>query len=247
LKNLVVYITPKLEENNFTTDLILSLKDSGTDKIELGVPFSDPCADGKIIEKANFKALKNNFKLQDIFDITKSINNKIDIFWMGYFNSFYNKGKIDTILKIAKNLNVKGFIIPDLPFEEYYLYKSDFENNSINNISFITPLTNRDRVKTLLDNSKEFIYLVAYAGVTGSSKNEDLSLIIENIREYSNTKLFLGFGINRENAKIKSKNVDGVIVGSEFVKILLKDSITQTQKIKDITNLARDIKNEINS
>jgi tryptophan synthase alpha chain len=231
LKDLVAYITPKIENNSFTTELILSLKDSGVDKIELGIPFSDPSADGPIIEKANFISLNNGFKSSDLFEISKNINDKIDTFWMGYFNSFYSKGDgVKNIIKIAKRLNIKGFVIPDLPFEEAEKYKNEFCQSSVALIDFITPLTPKDRVKMLLTNSREFIYLVAYAGITGTNKQEDLTTIIQNIKESSNTKLYIGFGVDKQTAKDKSKGVDGVIVGSAFIKILIDDSLSKKRK-----------------
>jgi len=158
---------------------------------------------------------------------------------MGYFNSFYHK-KYDFIVNKAKEAEVKGFIIPDLPYEETQLYS---EKHPL--ISFVAPTDSKDRIKTILQNSKEFIYMVAYAGITGSEKNEDLNEIISNIREVSSTPLYIGFGVNEKTAKEKSKNVDGVIVGSAFIKILLEKD-TYSNKIKKLQTIAKTIKSEIN-
>ena len=245
MKKLVAYITTGYPDLNFTEDVILSLKESGADMIELGLPFSDPVADGPIIEKANLKSLENGFKINDIFEVSKKVAKDIDTFWMGYFNPFYQKG-MDFMTQKAKELKVKGFIIPDLPYEEALTYKDSIQKQEIALIDFVAPTDKKERISHILKNSKEFIYMVAYAGITGSSKTEDLSNIIRNVREFTNTPLFIGFGVNTKTAKQKSKNVDGVIVGSEFVKVLLDDSLTNSEKINKVSQIAKEIKEQIN-
>ena len=240
MKKLVAYLTTAFPDKNFTIDAILALKENGVDKIELGIPFSDPVADGPVIEKANLIALQNGFKIDDVFEVSKVIGEKIDTYWMGYFNSFYHKG-YDFMAQTAKNYNIKGFIIPDLPYEETINYK-----NKHPLISFVAPTDSFERIETILKDSQEFIYMVAYAGITGSDKKEDLSEVIENIRKVSNTPLYIGFGVNEQTAKEKAKNVDGVIVGSAFIKVLLEND-TYSNKIKKISTIAKNIKESINS
>jgi len=245
LKKLVAYITTGYPDLNFTEDVILSLKEAGADMIELGLPFSDPVADGPVIEEANLLSLKNGFKIDDVFEVSKKVAPVIDTLWMGYFNPFYQKG-MDFMSKKAKELGVKGFIIPDLPFEEARSYKDDVQKEGLALIDFVAPTDNKQRIEEILKDSKKFIYLVAYAGITGSGKSEDLSQVIANVKEVSDTDLFVGFGVNEKTAKEKAKGVDGVIVGSEFVKVLLNDSLSFNQKIKDISQIASKIKAEIN-
>ena len=245
MKKLVAYITCAYPDVNFTEDLILSMKESGVDFVELGVPFSDPVADGPVIEEANLKALQNGFKMSDLFEVSKKVAKEIDTLWMGYFNPFYKNG-VDFHLKKAKEYGIKGFIIPDLPYEEAKSYKKDFDDYDISLIDFVAPTDSSKRINDIVQDAKTFIYLVAYAGITGAGKDEDLSKVIENIRAVSKTDLFLGFGVNEKTAKEKSKNVDGVIVGSAFVKLLLDESLTNKQKIDNISQLASRIKNEIN-
>ena len=240
MKKLVAYLTTAFPDKNFTIDAILALKENGVDKIELGIPFSDPVADGEVIEKANLLALQNGFKIDDIFEVSKEIGDKIDTYWMGYFNSFYHKG-YDFMVNQAKENNIKGFIIPDLPYEETLSYKNKFPL-----ISFVAPTDSYERIKTILKDTKEFIYMVAYAGITGSEKKEDLTNVIENIRKTTSTPLYIGFGVNENTAKEKAKNVDGVIVGSAFIKVLLEND-TYSNKIKKLSQIAKNIKNEINS
>jgi len=245
LKDLVAYITAGFEDENFTLDLIESLKASGVDKIELGIPFSDPVADGPVIEKANQIALQRGFKLQKLFDLSTKSSQIIDTYWMGYFNSFYSKG-FKKISQIASQSGVKGFIIPDLPYEEALQYAPIFAQNSLINITFVAPTDSKERIKAVVKNSDGFIYLVSYTGVTGSGIATPLDEIIKNVKEFSNTPLYVGFGVNEKTAKEKAKGVDGVIVGSAFVEVLLDDGLTKTQKIDKISSQAKNIKSIIN-
>jgi len=246
MKKLVAYITAGYPDKNFSIDLALALKEAGVDILELGIAFSDPVADGPIIEEANLRSLQNGFKLQNVFDISNEIADKIDTYWMGYFNSFYHKG-VEKISKIAKDSGVKGFIIPDLPYEETLVYDPIFNKENLSLVSFVAPTDEETRIKTVVKNSKGFIYLVAYAGITGSGASEDLSQIIKQVKKYSQTPLYVGFGVNEKTAKEKSQGADGVIVGSAFVKVLLDDTLNNTQKIQKITHIAKNIKESINS
>jgi tryptophan synthase alpha chain len=245
LKKLVAYITSALPDREFTIDLVLAMKENGVDFIELGIPFSDPVADGPVIEKANVLALKNRFKIADTLYISEKIAKKIDTLWMGYFNPFYHKG-IEYFLDEAKKLGVSGFIIPDLPYEEALRYKPLFDEGGIALIDFVAPTDSEERIKTIVKDSKKFIYLVAYAGITGSDKKEDVAFIVENIKKYTDTPVYIGFGVNEKTAKEKAKDTDGVIVGSAFVKILLSD-LTNKEKIDRICQLSGKIKELINS
>lgn len=245
MKKLVAYITTSYPNREFTVDLALSLKENGVDSLELGVPFSDPVADGPIIEKANLLALKNGFKIEDLFYVTSKIADKIDTLYMGYMNPFYHYG-VDEFLKKASSLGVSGTIIPDLPYEMAQKYEDSFKKYNISNITFVAPTTPKERIKILVENSKKFIYMVAYAGITGSGRSEDLSQIIKNIKEFTNTPLYLGFGVDEKTCKEKAQNVDGVIVGSAFVKHLLDDSLNSSEKIKKISTIAKEIKEKIN-
>ena len=238
MKKLIAYITTGYPDKNFTIDLINEIKEY-VDGIELGIPFSDPVADGEVIQEVNKRALQKGYKLDDTFYVSKKTAKNIPTYWMGYFNNFYYKG-YNFMVEKAKEYKVKGFIIPDLPYEESVEYEAKFPL-----ISFVAPTDSKERIKTILKNPKEFIYLVAYTGITGADKKEDLSEIISYIKEITNTPLYIGFGINEKTAKEKAKHVDGVIVGSAFVKILL-ENISNNEKIKKIKEKAKIIKEEIN-
>jgi len=246
LKKLVAYITSAYPDKNFTIDLALTMKEAGVDSIELGIPFSDPVADGPVIEEANVRALQNGFRFTDVLEISAAIAPTIDTLWMGYFNPFYHRG-MQKVLDEAKELGISGFIIPDLPYEEALAYKPLFDEKEIALIDFVAPTDNEERIAKILKNAKKFIYLVAYAGITGAQKSEDLTPVIEAVRKVTNTPLYVGFGVNERSAKEKAKDVDGVIVGSAFVKILLDEGLTNAQKIAKIAELSGKIKELINS
>jgi len=246
LKKLVAYITTGFPDLEFTVDASLALADAGVDTLELGMPFSDPVADGPVIEAANLKALQNGFKLEHLFEASAKISPHIDTLWMGYFNPFYHKG-MDNFIAKAKETGVGGFIIPDLPLEEALQYKPNIEASGLSLIDFIAPTDSEERIKTIVTDAKKFIYLVAYAGITGAGKSEELQPIISNIRKYSSTPIYVGFGVDQNTAKEKAKGVDGVIVGSAFVKVLLDESLNHSQKITKISSIAKEIKEKINS
>ena len=245
MKKLVAYITTGYPDLEFTVDLALALAESGVDTLELGIPFSDPVADGPVIEKANLHSLQNGFKIDQLFAASKQIAPKIDTLWMGYFNPFYHKG-LDLFIDEAKKSGVNGFIIPDLPHEEALPYKKIMNENDLALIDFVAPTDNSERITELVTKAKKFIYLVAYAGITGSGKSESLERVIEDIRKITRTPVYVGFGVDEKTAREKAKGVDGVIVGSAFVKVLLDDTLSKTQKITKISQLAKEIKEKIN-
>jgi tryptophan synthase alpha chain len=246
LKNLVAYITSAYPEKSFTVDLALALGENGVDTLELGVPFSDPVADGPLIEQANHYALELGFKFQDLLEISQEVAPKVDTLWMGYFNSFYQQN-MQTLLPLAQKLGVNGMIIPDLPHEEALPFKSLFQENNLANISFVAPTDSNQRIQEVVKDAQKFIYMVAYTGITGSGASEDLQPFLASIKNYTKTPVYVGFGVNERTAKAKVQGADGVIVGSAFIDILLKADLNYTQKISYCCTLARNIKEQINS
>lgn len=245
MKKLVAYITSGYPEKKFSVDLALALGENGVDTLEFGVPFSDPVADGPLIEKANHKALELGFKFKDLLEISKEVAPKVDTLWMGYFNSFYQQN-MDKLIPLASELGVNGLIIPDLPHEEAKAYKELFKSNNMANISFVAPTDSEMRIKEVVSEAQKFIYMVAYTGITGSGKAEDLQPFLSSIKKYTQTPVYVGFGVNAKTAKEKVQGADGVIVGSAFVEILLKENLSYSQKIAECSELSKIIKNEIN-
>jgi tryptophan synthase alpha chain len=246
LKKLVAYITSGYPEKSFSIDLALALGENGVDTLEFGVPFSDPVADGPLIEKANHRALELGFKFKDLLEISKAVAPKVDTLWMGYFNSFYQQN-MKELLPLAKELGVNGLIIPDLPHEEALLYADLFKQNDLANISFVAPTDSEARIKEVVSDAQKFIYMVAYTGITGSGKAEDLQPFLADIKKYTQTPVYVGFGVNEKTAKDKVKGADGVIVGSAFIDILLKEELSLSKKISKCSELSKMIKEKINS
>ena len=228
----------------FTVDLGAALKEAGSDRLELGIPFSDPVADGSLIEKASLAAIKGGFKISDAFDVASALSPKVPSYFMGYFNSFFSGG-FEPFCKKSAASGVKGFIIPDLPFEESAFYAPTIEANGLCNISFLAVTHTKDRIEKIAAASKDFIYLVAFAGITGADKEEDLEPILKTVKECCDTKVFVGFGVNEKTAKEKVKGADGVIVGSAFTKIVAGEG-SLSNKISECAALARVIKEKIN-
>ena len=200
MKKLVGFITSSIPDNNFTIDLAYSMQQAGVDTIELGLPFSDPVADGAVIEKASLQALKNGFKIDDLLYVSHKIAKNIDTLWMGYMNPFYKRG-FEFFLQEAQKSGVSGMIIPDLPFEEANQYQKIFKQYNKTLIDFIAPTDSQQRIKQIVTDSQKFIYLVAYAGITGANKSEDLTQVITNIKQYTNTPVYIGFGVDEKSAK----------------------------------------------
>ena len=246
MKKLVAFITSGYPEKSFSIDLALALGENGVDTLELGVPFSDPVADGPLIEKANHKALELGFKFQHLLDISKEVAPKVDTLWMGYFNSFYQQN-MDKLIPLANEIGVNGLIIPDLPHEEALSYDKLFRANDMANISFVAPTDSEQRIQEVVSEAQKFIYMVAYTGITGSGVSEDLRPFLSSIKKYTQTPVYVGFGVNAKTAKDQVTGADGVIVGSAFIDILLKENLNYSQKIKNCSELAQIIKNEINS
>ncbi|PHO10034.1 tryptophan synthase subunit alpha [Malaciobacter canalis] len=245
MKKLVGYITASYPDNNFTIDLALHMKESGVDILELGIPFSDPVADGPVIEKANLLALKNGFKLKDLFEVSAKIAPQMDTLWMGYLNPFYHYG-MEEFFKKAKEFGITGEIIPDLPFEETFIYQELAKKYEQSIITFVSPTHSKERIAQVVKNATKFIYMVAYAGITGSGKSEDLTQVIKTVKENTNTPLYVGFGVDENTCKEKSVGVDGVIVGSAFVKHIIDDSLSYNEKIDKICKISKEIKEKIN-
>ena len=246
MKKLVAYITSGYPEKSFSIDLALALGQNGVDTLELGVPFSDPVADGPLIEKANHLSLEHGFKFEHLKEISKAVALHVDTLWMGYFNSFYQQD-MDKLIPFAREIGVNGLIIPDLPHEEALTYADLFKSNNVANISFVAPTDSQERIKEVVSAAQKFIYMVAYTGITGSGVAEDLQPFLADIKKYTQTPVYVGFGVNAKTAKDKVVGADGVIVGSAFIDILLKENLNYSQKIKECSDLAKIIKNEINS
>lgn len=225
-KYLSIFLTAGFPEKDDTVDIIVQLAENGVDFVELGIPFSDPIADGPIIQRASDKALANNINLENVLTIVKKVReiSDIPIILMGYLNPIYKMG-IELLLENADNAGVDGLIIPDWPYEESQRYSEQIQQTDIDLIHLIAPNTPKARIREIDAISASFIYCVAYTGVTG--QNNKLSRNTINFFNYLNQTLkhpwIIGFGIkNHRDFQLYTRYSDGVIIGSAFINLLEK-------------------------
>tara|TARA_S200000501_G_scaffold374079_1_gene422803 strand:- start:177 stop:941 length:765 start_codon:yes stop_codon:yes gene_type:complete len=229
---LSIYFTVGFPCLNDTVQIIKELDTSKVDMIELGLPFSDPLADGQTIQNSSKIALANGMSTQLLFEQLIDIRNHTDIplIIMGYFNPIFQYG-IDLFCKKCKEVGIDGLIIPDLPPEIYISdYKKFFQQNDIINIFLITPQTSEDRINYIDSISDGFIYMVSSSSITGG-ENSFTKENIDYFNRIKNLKLkspkIIGFGIsNRETFLIVNKHSSGCIIGSAFIKHLEKNGIS---------------------
>lgn len=204
---------------------ILEMVKNGTDLIELGIPFSDPMAEGPTIQSANVRALKNGITTDDIFDFVKDIRKEVSIpmVFMTYSNVVFSYGS-ERFIKICSEIGIDGLILPDCPYEEKEEFSDICKKYDIDLISLIAP-TSENRIAMIAKEAKGFVYLVSSLGVTGtrSEIKTDLESIVRVVRENTDVPCAIGFGISTpEQAQKMAAISDGVIVGSAIIKLLEK-------------------------
>jgi tryptophan synthase alpha chain len=223
-KLLSIFVTAGFPEIDSTKEIILALDEAAVDFIELGIPFSDPIADGPVIQKASDKAIQNGVNLDNIFQMIEEIRkvSQIPIILMGYLNPI-NKMGIETFIRKAGESSVDGLIIPDWAVEENQEYSDSLKMHDLDIIHLVAPNTPPERIKLINRVSTSFIYCVAYTGVTGQdnkpmNKTHDF---LKKIGEELNHPLMIGFGIkNHDDYLTYTKYADGVIIGSAFIQLL---------------------------
>jgi len=222
-KAFIAFLTagdPSLEK---TEQYILTMEKSGADLIEIGIPFSDPIAEGKVIEQANIRALNAGTTTDKIFNMVQRVRQKTDIplVFLTYLNPVFSYG-YEKFFQKCKAVGIDGIIIPDLPFEEKNEILPYANKNEVDLISLIAP-TSEDRISMIAQQGKGFIYVVSSMGVTGVRKEitTDLQVMMQTIKAASNIPICVGFGISTpEQGKEISDFCNGVIVGSAIVKII---------------------------
>ena len=242
-KAFIGFVTAGDPDLNTSKEILLSMSKGGCDLIEVGIPFSDPIAEGPIIQDANIRALKNNVTTDDVFDITKSVSQKVDtpMVFMTYLNVLFKYG-YDKFLQKAKNSGICGVIVPDLPYEEKDELQSVAKKYGIEVVSLVAP-TSEDRIKMIAADAKGFIYTVSSMGVTGvrSEIKTDLESITKAIKEVTDVPVAIGFGINTpEQVKKYSHIADGVIVGSAIVKLVAEHKTDAPKYIYEYVKSMKD-------
>ena len=242
-KAFIGFVTAGDPDLNTSKEILLSMSKGGCDLIEVGIPFSDPIAEGPVIQDANIRALKNNVTTDDVFALTKSVSQEVDtpMVFMTYLNVLFKYG-YDKFLQKAKNSGICGVIIPDLPYEEKDELQSVAKKYGIEVVSLVAP-TSEDRIKMIAADAEGFIYTVSSMGVTGvrSEIKTDLELITKAIKEVTDVPVAIGFGINTpEQAKKYSHIADGVIVGSAIVKLVAEHKTDAPKYIYEYVKSMKD-------
>ena len=238
---LSVYFTAGYPNLNNTIEIIQELEKNGVDLIEIGIPFSDPTADGPIIQKSSETALKNGMSLNLLFEQLKTVRKSVNIplILMGYFNPVFQFG-VEQFCQNCAEIGIDGAILPDLPLDEFKLkYKSFFKKNKLHNILLITPQTSIGRIEQIDAASKGFIYMVSSSSTTGVGKKVD-DFQQDYFQRIQQMKLrnprLIGFGISdKETFQNACKYAEGAIIGSAFItalstKINIEESIANFVK-----------------
>lgn len=215
-------------------EYIVTLAKAGCDLIEIGIPFSDPVAEGPSIQQANIRALNNNVTTDDVFDMVATVRKEIDtpLVFLSYLNPIFTYG-YDKFFKKCNELKVSGVIVPDLPFEEKNEVSSVSETYGVSVISLIAP-TSEARIKEISKDANGFIYIVSSLGVTGVRKEikTDLSAIVKDIRDVTDVPTAIGFGISTPDQRKEMANIaDGAIVGSAIVDIIAENPTDAHDKL----------------
>lgn len=230
-----------------TEKYILAMADAGASLIEIGIPFSDPIAEGVVIQEADLRSLSAGTKVDDIFEMVARLRQKTDVpmVFMGYANPFFYYG-YDRFFKRCQDVGIQGAIIPDIPFEEKHEVSDVAEKYGVTIISMIAP-TSEQRIKKIASEAKGFIYLVSSMGVTGTRDaiTTDLGAIIGQIREVTDVPVCVGFGIHSpKQAHDIAQISDGVIVGSAIVKLIARDGENAEAAVRDyVSDMAAAAKN----
>ncbi len=224
-KAFIAFITCGDPDLTTTAEVVKEAVRNGADLIELGIPFSDPTAEGPVIQGANIRALKGGVTTDRIFDFVRELRKEVTVpmVFMTYANVVFSYGS-EKFIAACKEIGMDGLILPDVPFEEKEEFQSICDQHDIDFISLIAP-TSENRIAMIAKEAKGFLYIVSSLGVTGTRTEikTDLSSIVEVVRQNTDVPCAIGFGISTpEQAKKMAGLSDGAIVGSAIIKILEK-------------------------
>lgn len=248
-----IFLTHGYPHPSATLPLLETIADSGADFLELGMPFSDPLAEGLPIQESSERALSFGLSLADIFRTVETYRRKRDtpILLMGYINPVFSYG-IGNFCKDARSSGVDGIILPDVPPEEISVLRREVESHDLNHVLLVAPNTSDDRMREIDSIASGFVYAVSVTGLTGSSLDA-MDLIADYLRRarknVRNNPLLVGFGIRSgEDARRLSKHTDGFIVGSAVIRQAgrLWDStdLSTTERLNGVASFVRSLKSE---
>ncbi len=244
-KAFIPFITCGDPNLDTTEEIIKAMAKAGADLIELGIPFSDPTAEGPVIQEANIRALSAGTTTDKIFDMVSKISGQVNVplVFMTYANVVFSYGT-ERFMENASKAGICGLILPDVPYEEKKEFADVSRKYGIELVSLIAP-TSHDRISMIAKEAEGFIYCVSSLGVTGvrSSITTDIGAMTKLVREATDVPCAIGFGISTpEQAKKMSMHADGVIVGSAIVKLIAKYG---KEAVKPVEDYVRSMKEAI--
>ena len=233
-KALIAYITVGYPNIEATQKVASILSDNGCDIIELGIPFSDPLADGATIQKASYRALQQGTTPQVCLELAHQLRQKIPtpLVFMTYYNPVLNFG-LEAFCQSCAEAGISGLIIPDLPPEEGIELEAITQKHALDLIYLLAPTSTEERITTVAERSRGFIYLVSLTGVTGARQTlpPDLESFVKRVRQKARQPLCVGFGIsNPDQARRVAMIADGVIVGSRLIQSIDEDDTLSSLK-----------------
>lgn len=235
-KAFIPFVTAGDPTLDTTRDIVLAMQEAGADLIEIGIPFSDPVAEGPVIQEADIRALSGGVTTDKIFDMVEGISDQlhIPVVFMTYINPIYVYG-VEKFAQRTKECGVAGVIVPDVPFEEKEEICSVFAAHGLTVISMVAP-TSAERVKMIAEEAEGFLYCVSSLGVTGirTEISTDIADLIAVVKEVKDIPCAIGFGISTpEQAKKMAGISDGAIVGSAIVKLVAEHGEDSVPYVRD--------------
>jgi tryptophan synthase alpha chain len=248
-KALITYISAGDPDLATTEELIYSMEKAGADIIELGIPYSDPLADGPVIQQAAQRALAAGATIEKIFDLVEKVRTKsqIPLIFMTYYNPILQYG-LEKFVAKAQAVGVDGFIVPDLPVEESSPLQKQCDEANVVLIPLVAPTTPESRLPKVMAKARGFIYCVSLTGVTGARENigTDIAGFMQRVKEATQVPVAIGFGIsNPEQAGNMAQFSEGVIVGSAIIKIIAENLDNKNGIIEKVSRFVSELKSGI--
>lgn len=246
-KALITFVTAGDPDLDATVRIVKEMERQGADIIELGIPYSDPIAEGPVIQKANARALKNKIRIKDIMEMVRETRKEVSIplLYLLYFNCILQYGP-ERFFADCANSGIDGVIIPDMPFEERDEIEDAADKHSVYVTTLVAP-TSRDRIRKITENAKGFIYCVSSLGVTGMRDkfNTNFNEFFSYINKTTDIPKAVGFGISTpEHIRLLKGYCDGLIVGSAVVKRIENSSNTD-EAVRNVGNFVQVLRNAL--